>query len=321
MPNTAADRAGDDALQVAVGVVRDAAGRILIAQRSVARHQGGYWEFPGGKIEPTESVGQALARELAEELDIQVTATRPLIRIPHDYPDRRVVLVVHEVLGYHGEPRGREGQPLRWVSAEALKVADFPAANRPIIAALQLPSHYVISPECTEPALWLAGLEQALARGERLIQFRVRGGEAESRHDLAATALARCHAKGARLMINGDAALAQRIGADGIHLTAAQLQDPPVLDGGSGGWVAAACHSPAELEAAAAIGVDFAVLSPVAATPSHPEADPLGWATFARWTAEATVPVYALGGMQPGDVGRAQAAGGQGVAGIRGFWL
>ncbi|MDR9413760.1 MAG: Nudix family hydrolase [Spiribacter sp.] len=321
MPNTGAEGVSGDALQVAVGVVRDAADRVLIAQRAPARHQGGYWEFPGGKIEPNETAESALTRELAEELGITVQATRPLICVPHDYGDRRVYLNVLEVLDYTGMPAGLEEQPLRWVTTDALDPAAFPAANRAIISALQLPLHYVISPDCTDPSAWLAGLQAALQRGERLIQFRVRALAGSDRSALAAEALRRCHAHGARLLINGDAALAHTIGAEGVHWTAAQLQQLSRQDVLAAGVSGGSCHSPAELALAESLGVDFAVLSPVAATRSHPEATPLGWGQFTQWVSETALPVYALGGMRPDDWDQARAAGAQGVAGISGFWV
>ncbi len=317
MPSTAADATP---LRVAVGVVRDDLGRVLVARRSLDRHQGGRWEFPGGKVERPESVTTALRRELAEELGITVGECRPLIRIAHDYGDRHVVLEVRAVDRWSGEPTGLEGQPLAWRMPDELAPDDFPAANRGIIAALRLPGHYVISADCDDPADWLATLDRVLAAGERLIQFRVRlrGG---ARRALAEEAVARCRAAGARLLVNGDVALARLIEADGVHLNAAELsvlQERPLAPDQ---WVAASCHDTAELRRAAALGVDFAALSPVAETASHPGACPIGWAAFRELTADAPFPVYALGGMTPADEAMARREGGQGVAGISGFWV
>lgn len=306
-------------IRVAAAVLRDAQGQVLVARRAEHRHQGGLWEFPGGKIEAGESVGEALERELREELGIAVRASRPLIRVPYRYPDKAVCLEVHEVTQFEGDPRGLEGQPLRWLAPEALSPGEFPAANRPIITAIRLPSVYVISPDAAEPEGWLRALERTLAAGARLLQLRVRGGPG-SRRPLAEAALDRTRAAGAKLLLNGDPELAAALGADGVHLTATQLAAaqrrplaPPQL-------VAASCHDPAELARAATLGVDFAVLGPVAATPSHPGAEPIGWERFAAWVGEAPLPVYALGGMTPADRETARAHGGQGVAGISAFW-
>lgn len=316
MPSTGAD---PQRLFVAVGVIRDERGRILISRRAAHRHQGNRWEFPGGKVEPGESVESALARELDEELGLTVQHSRALIDISHDYGDRQVALRVREVTHWSGRPLGRESQPLRWVAPEALDPADFPAANQPIITATRLPPHYVISADCGEPSSWLDTLDRVLARGERLIQFRVRLADA-ARRSLAHDAQARCRRAGALLLINGTPDEVRRIGADGIHLTAAQLAVCSSRPLPSAYWVAASCHSRLELQRAIACGVDFAVLSPVKPTASHPDAHPLGWPAFAEAAAASGVPVYALGGMQTVDEDPARANGGQGIAGISGLW-
>jgi len=306
-------------VSVAAGVLRDPQGRVLVTRRADHRHQGGLWEFPGGKIEPGEDAAEALARELAEELGVAVRSSRPLIRVPYRYPDRVVCLEVREVTQFEGEPRGLEGQPLRWLAPGELDPAEFPSANRPIITAVRLPSVYVISPDAPDTEGWLAGLEATLARGASLLQMRV-GDRPGERRALAAQALERTRAAGARLLINADPELALALGADGVHLTARQLASldqrplpPPQL-------VAASCHDAAELARAARLGVDFAVLGPVAPTASHPGLEPLGWERFAAWTADAPLPVYALGGMTPADRDAARTHGAQGVAGIRAFW-
>lgn len=125
-------------IEVAVGVIVDASGcRVLLARRASDAHQGGLWEFPGGKVERDETVAQALARELLEELAISATEWQPLLRIEHDYKDKSVALEVCLVTGFEGVPRGLQGQPLRWVSIQQLHDIDFPAANRAIVAELQ----------------------------------------------------------------------------------------------------------------------------------------------------------------------------------------
>ena len=306
-------------VQVAVGVISNPQGDILVSRRSLERHQGGCWEFPGGKIEPGESTHQALCRELHEELGITVQTSAPLIRIAHDYGDKAVVLDVRSVASFTGCPEGREGQPLKWLNPKAMDPADFPAANRPIINALQLPSHYVISNDCKDEASWLVALDTVLTAGERLIQFRVRGSQAQ-RERLAKHALARCRAVSAQLLINGDIDLAQAVGADGVHLNTRQLMALSARPLDDHCWVAASCHNADELEQAARVGVDFAVLGPVARTTSHPDALPIGWETFAAWVAEAPFPIFALGGMRSDDSDRARVRGGHGVAGISGFW-
>lgn len=124
------------ALRVAVGVVSDPDGRVLIAQRAAHRHQGGLWEFPGGKIEAGETAFAALVRELHEEVGIRVIAADYWLSVPFEYPDLSVTLDVYRVLRFRGDAAGREGQPLVWVSPPELGSYAFPAANRPILAAL-----------------------------------------------------------------------------------------------------------------------------------------------------------------------------------------
>ncbi len=123
-------------VHVAVGVVIDTSDRILVAQRPQHLHQGGLWEFPGGKVEAGELVTDALKRELREELAIEVIDAEPLIEIEHDYGDREVLLDVWRVTAFRGEPHGREGQSWRWVARGDLESLEFPAANIAIIEAL-----------------------------------------------------------------------------------------------------------------------------------------------------------------------------------------
>ncbi|MBA6412950.1 8-oxo-dGTP diphosphatase MutT [Parahaliea sp. F7430] len=125
------------ALQVAVGVVLNSRREILLTRRAVEVHQGGLWEFPGGKLEPGETVLEALGRELREELGIEVTKSTPLLEVRHDYAEGSVLLDVHIVWAFEGSPQALEGQPMAWVRQEALDDYAFPAANMPIIAALR----------------------------------------------------------------------------------------------------------------------------------------------------------------------------------------
>ena len=124
-------------LDVVVAVIRDKNNQILIAQRAEKKHQGGKWEFPGGKVEQDESAQQALARELDEELGIQISAPKPLLQIRHQYTDLSVFLDVYEVRIWQGEAYGKEGQRIRWVDIHALENYAFPIANEAIIEALQ----------------------------------------------------------------------------------------------------------------------------------------------------------------------------------------
>jgi mutator protein MutT len=130
---------GARAIHVAAAVLFDRQGRALIAQRPAGKHLAGCWEFPGGKIEPGETRTGALARELREELGVEIEHPRPLLRLRHTYPYGEVLLDVWVVRRYHGEPRGLDGQALRWCKRAELGNAELLPADRPIVAALRLP--------------------------------------------------------------------------------------------------------------------------------------------------------------------------------------
>nr|VFK02718.1 MAG: 8-oxo-dGTP diphosphatase [Candidatus Kentron sp. H]VFK02803.1 MAG: 8-oxo-dGTP diphosphatase [Candidatus Kentron sp. H]VFK05449.1 MAG: 8-oxo-dGTP diphosphatase [Candidatus Kentron sp. H] len=344
------------ALPIAVAVLSNPQGEVLISRRRPDAHQGGLWEFPGGKVEPGEGVYAALCRELQEEIGITVESARPLIRVPHDYGERRVLLDVWRVTRWSGAPQGREGQAIAWVppSLEALRAYPFPGANLPIITAAHLPETYLITPEPDwgDTDRFLGALETALARGIRLVQFRARPPDADgpgsgAYRRLAEAVLALCRDRGARCLLNGEPALARAMGMDGVHLTRRRLlsADAATLrravetpfhnrqgltDAQAHGrrtspraahfLMGASCHDRAELQRASRLGVHFAVLAPVKATKTHPGAEPLGWGRFAELTQESTLPVYALGGVSPGEMETAWRQGGQGIAAIRALW-
>ena len=308
-------------IHVAAAVIRGGDGRILIARRPDDKHQGGLWEFPGGKVEADESVEQALARELDEELGIRPSAARPLLQVRHDYPDKQVLLDVWDVSAFTGEPHGAEGQPLAWVAPEKLGDYQFPAANRPIVAAARLPERYLITPNDLDSLALLDGIQTALGRGVRLIQLRAPQLSPEQYRALAVDVLGLCAGR-AQLMLKGPLEWLEDFPAAGWHLTAQQLHELAL--GGrplaAERWLAASCHSLEELAVATQLDVDFVTLSPIRPTLSHPDALPLGWARVAELIQGINLPVYLLGGMRPGDISQAWQAGAQGVAGIRGLW-
>lgn len=323
MPNTAPDSQGDclARLQVAAAVISNAAGEVLISRRPPGVHQGGLWEFPGGKLERGEDAATALKRELLEELGIEVQQLHPLIRVPHDYTDKAVLLDVWRITAYRGLAHGRESQPIAWVTPERLRDYAFPAANLPIITAARLPACYLITGE-PEGAheLFLSRLDHALQRGIRLVQLRAKVLAESDYRRLAQQVLARCHASGARVLLNAAPALTAELGADGVHLSSQRLLALSARPLGQDKWVAASCHNVQELRHACRIGVDFVVVSPVLQTSSHPGVRPLGWEGLRTLTEQAAVPVFALGGMTPAMLDQAWAQGAQGIAAISALW-
>ena len=312
-------------IHVMAAALLDENGRILIQRRPAQAHLGGLWEFPGGKLEPGETRRAGLVRELREELGVEATQMAPLIAIPHDYPDKRILLDVWTVQQWRGEVHGREGQPVEWVAPSDLVRYDFPLADRPVLGALGLPETFLVTPPPDgDQKDWLDRLGRAPHSGVSLVQLRAPGMAADDLVQLARLALARLRAcaPAARLVVNGDPEAALAAGADGVHLDSRRLwrmeRRPHNLRGGL--LVGASCHDAADLARAASLDLDYAFLGPVKATASHPGAVPLGWEAFESLVSRAPLPVYGLGGLTPGDVDQIRSRGGQGIAAIRGLW-
>jgi 8-oxo-dGTP diphosphatase len=310
----------DSVLHVAAAVVVNDAAQVLVARRPPDRHQGGLWEFPGGKVEAGETPHAALVRELREELGIGMEKARPLIRVRHSYSDISVLLDVWRVASFTGEPHGREGQPIAWVAPDELSRRDFPAANRPIVTAARLPSLYLITPEPDNASAFLNRLETLLAAGIELVQLRAKAMEPAAYKKLARHAVVLCAEAKARLLLNAPPSLAEEVGAAGVHLTSARLMALDERPLNREQWVAASCHDQRELEHACRIGVDFAVVAPVLKTASHPAATPLGWGGLRQIAEQAGVPVYALGGMAMEHLTTAWGQGAQGIASVSALW-
>jgi 8-oxo-dGTP diphosphatase len=305
-------------IHVVAGVLSDGQGRILLTQRPPGKHLAGLWEFPGGKCEPGEAPQAALRRELREEIGVDAGALEPLIAVPWAYPEKSVLLDVYRVLDRAGEPYGREAQTIRWAFANELTAIPMPPADRPVVTALRLPQHYVITPEPADD--FLQQFAAALATGAKLVQLRSRQLPDRDLRTLITRSRELAVRSGAELLLNGYLELARELDLDGIHLPAAYLMRCSSRPLPQDRWVGASCHDEHELAHAAAIGVDFAVLGPVLATASHPGAAPLGWERFAALAAATPLPVYALGGLAQSDLPQAIAAGAQGIAGISAFW-
>ncbi len=304
---------------VAAAVVRG--DKVLLARRHAAAHQGGLWEFPGGKVEPGEDPLTALARELDEELGISLESATPLIDVPYDYADKSIRLNVWRVERFSGEPHGREGQPLVWVAMDELRQYEFPCANLPVVTAMQLPSHYLITPDpAREGERFIPRLEASLQAGVKLVQLRAKSLSRGQYRALAIEVKALCHRFGATLLLNGDAELVVEVGADGLHLSGSALMSLSCRPLGSNYKLSASCHDAAELKRASEVGIDFVVLSPVMPTNTHPGAETLGWHSFEQLLKAVPLPVYALGGMTLHDLSTARRAGAQGIAAIGALW-
>jgi len=292
----------------------------LLAQRPAGKAYAGYWEFPGGKVEPGESLHQALVRELQEELGITVDRAWPWISCEFNYPHANVRLKFFRVNSWHGEIKPLEHTGFDWMRIGGVaRVSPILPANGPILRALQLPSIYALTNASRNGCeAELNKLERALAGGLRLVQVRDKNLSAAERLNFARGVMERAlRYSDACVLINDDEDLAREVCAHGLHLSAArlkQIEQRPSFD-----WVAASCHSASELSRATALGIDFALLSPVLPTPSHPEAAGLGWDEFARQIEASAIPVFALGGMRAEKLEEALEHGAHGIAMLRGW--
>ncbi|MFC0266932.1 Nudix family hydrolase [Kushneria aurantia] len=308
-------------VHVAAAAIFNDQGKVLIARRPSIADQGGLWEFPGGKLAPFETGLEALKRELREELGVSILRAQPLIRVHHEYPDKHILLDVWETRHFEGEPWGREGQAVRWVAPAELQRYSFPEANGPIVSAVTLPHDYMITGEEQDEQRFDHMLERALVEdGIRLVQLRAHGLDEVAYRARAERALEKCHAHSAELIINGSPETFHAVGADGLHLPSRALMSLNHRPIGNDQWLSASTHNLEQIQQAQRIECDFATLSPVRETPSHPGAVTIGWHDLQQMVERVTMPVYALGGTRHVDSDRARAVGAQGIASIREFW-
>jgi 8-oxo-dGTP diphosphatase len=300
----------DEITEVAAAVI-ERPGEFLLAQRPEGKPYPGYWEFPGGKIEAGEDARAALVRELDEELGIEVREATPWITRVYAYTHATVRLHFFKVTRWEGEPRPLEDQAIRWQRVQAPDVSPMLPANAPVLAALALPSIMVVS---NAAALgidaWIARLSERLTAEHLIVQIREKGMPHQRLQHLVSRTLARTEPFGSRVVVNSDCGAFPQ--SSGVHLTSAALMaakarpDAPL--------VGASCHDARELDHAAAIGVDYAVLGPVRPTASHPGAAVLGWERFAELAQGRPMPLYAIGGLARADAPVARAHGAHGVA-------
>jgi 8-oxo-dGTP diphosphatase len=296
--------------EVAAAVI-ERPGEFLLAQRPQGKPYSGYWEFPGGKIEASEDPRAALVRELREELGIEVREATPWITRVYVYTHATVRLHFFRVTAWDGEPQPLEDQAIAWQRAGHPDVSPMLPANAPVLAALALPSVMVVS-NAHEHGLddWIAALFERAMREPLLVQIREKDWERQRVQHLLSRALARAEPFGSRIVVNSDCGPYPQ--ATGVHLTSALLMRSDERP--SMALVGASCHDERELDRAADLGLDYVVLGPVKATPSHPQATPLGWERFAALVRDRPTPAYAIGGLRRADLADARCHGAHGVA-------
>lgn len=311
---------------IAVAVIVNKNNEVCISLRHKNAHQGGLWEFPGGKVEQDETIKQALNREIKEELGLEIKQSRPLITINHNYPDKAVCLHVHKVMMYQGEAVGLEGQQVKWLPVSLLSAADFPAANLAIIKAVQLPDKYLITGKFSDSENFIYKLKNALNSGIKLIQLRLKensmkdAGQVQFLLEQTATL---CRQAEASLMLNLsadylDSVNLSQIEFAGFHADSKTLN--ALTQRPMGLLFSASCHNIEELLHAHKLKADFVVLSPVQKTASHPDMQAMGWQPFSNLIENIPVPVYALGGVSENDLETAWQHGAQGIAAISALW-
>ena len=331
-------------IHVVAAVLEDERGRVLIAQRPPGKSLAGAWEFPGGKLKPGEGRVEGLARELHEELGIELEHARPLIRFRHRYPELEVELDAWRVTRWQGEPQGLEGQAIDWQPPAALLDYGLLPADAPILGALRLPSLVLVTPpgapagegeflDALEASVVGCGVSAAAER-DLLVVLRRPDLEPADLLELAAGAACRLDGSGARLLLHGDpkvlgpllleppAPLRARLAG-----VLAGLHSPSRFLSGLAGrpvppeWLfGVSCHDAAELAAANAARADYAFLGNLEPSASHPGRPGIGWEAFTALVDELPLPVYAIGGLGPEDLPAAWSAGGQGIAAIQALW-
>ncbi|MBL4711149.1 MAG: Nudix family hydrolase [Gammaproteobacteria bacterium] len=314
-----------DIVHVAVAVIVNQTNEVCISLRPSDVHQGGLWEFPGGKVEDKETIEQTLQREIKEELGIEIISSRPMLTITHDYKDKTVCLHVRKVLSYRGEATGQEGQKVQWTPVENLTNYDFPKANTAIIKSIQLPDKYLITGKFTDTNDFVKKLKKSLDAGITLVQIRLKYGcmEESKVQSLLNQASSICAGAGARLMLNLSEQYISSIDIsslvfDGFHADSQTLRS--LSQRPRRALFSASCHTTKELLKAVELGADFVVLSPVQNTVSHPDMQGMGWRKFTDMAEGLAIPVYALGGVSENDIEVAWSSGAQGVAAISAFW-
>lgn len=320
-------------VHVAVGVIVQS-DQVLICWRDASLHQGNRYEFPGGKVEASETPLQALTRELLEEINIQVKKAIRAQQLYFNYPEKTVCLHIFKVTEFEGEPCGQQNQAIRWVNRHELGQYQFPDANAPILPMVLLPDHYVITQSQdhqqtlnqwldwhsrhTPQQAWLYVRHKQLDAS--LYQQAIKTLSSQ-RPDLKLIAMYSQVKTLKPLWPELDSAIT------GVHLSQRdlmqldnQMQFNDKVQLPSSWFYFAACHDAASIHQANTLAMDAVLLSPVHATSTHAGQAGLGWAAWQQLCAQSNVPVYALGGVAPDDLGQVHQAGGFGVAGIRAFY-
>lgn len=295
--------------EVAAAVIERPDGLFLLACRPEGKPYPGYWEFPGGKIEPGESPREALVRELKEELGIEAREASPWITRMYVYTHATVRLHFFRVTSWDGEPQSLEDQAIAWQHPLRPDVAPMLPANGPVLAALSLPAVMVVSD--AQPSLqdWVTRLAARAAHERMLIQIREKSMAQADIVALLSTVQGIAGPAQCPVLVNSDCG---RFARAGVHLTSSALHAGTARPDVS--LVGASCHTIGDLDRAAGLGVDYALLGHVKPSASHSGAEPLGWEAFEALCRDQPMPIYAIGGLTRADLAEAKRRGAHGVA-------
>ncbi|NEN76509.1 Nudix family hydrolase [Pelistega sp. NLN82] len=307
-------------LRVAVGVILKG-NQVLLTQRPEGKPWAGWWEFPGGKIEKDESIHQALARELKEELGISIDQSYPWVSFVYEYPTTIVELHFRKTYAWQGDIKGLEKQAFAWTTPQqAHELGDLLPASLTPLKWLQLPDRYAIThfQQIENEAVYWEKLNRLIASGIQLFQFReplwTDGIGSSSLHHLFEKTRQKCHEHGVKLLINSRHPRSWWALADGVQLRAedaVQLDERPIPEDK---LLGISCHTLADILYAHQLKADFIILGHVGATASHPNQAPLGWEQFSALAIEAGRPVFAIGGQTSQTLAQAKTYGAHGVA-------
>ncbi len=314
-----------ECIHMAIAVIYGADNQILLARHLRNKDSSGLWDFPGSKIEPDETTIEALARELEEELGIMPVTVKPLITVSHNYPEKTVVLHVHRVLAFSGNPKSRVNKELAWVKPSQLSEYNFLPENRAVVSGIHLPDQYAITGQFSDYDDLVRRVTLQLEQGIRLIQFRANMLDESTYMNYAKKLTELCNQFNAQLIIKADPMLLKQGWCDGVHVRAKEAMKLYKAAwcckrAAKRKWFSVSCHNLKEIKIAEAIGADFVTLSPVCLTQTHLEAVPLGFSLAAKITSQAGIPVYWQGGIQRNQSRRVMEAEGQGIASISTFW-
>jgi 8-oxo-dGTP diphosphatase len=304
-------------IDVAVAVVFNTHGQVLWGCRPEGKPYAGYWEFPGGKVEPDETVWQALVRELKEELDITALEGGPWFRIEHDYEHANVRLHLYRVWRFDGSPKSLENQRFTWASLDSSDLSPILPATEPLLPKLAQPTVMALTNYEAGFEACAKRLEQGLSRATMpiYVQFREKTLKGDALIQAFEHCYGLCQKTGQAMLLNSDTWINLAVHLDALpcplHLTQAHL-----LSGQFQGvqCAGASVHDTDSLHMAFDRGLSYAVLGAVKPTSSHPGQSGLGWQGFLDSALGARLPVFAIGGLAWGDMPDARRHGAHGIA-------